>query len=96
MDGVLTLLSGRAGVAALTLVGMGLCTLGVGKVATAGNWLSAPGVLGSLLGVLALVIAGAALTGNSLPLISSERAALMAIAGIIVLKFGIAAVFRLV
>lgn len=95
MEGLMTLLSGRTGVIVVTLVGMAMCTPGIGKVASSGNWLSVSGILGSVLGVLALVIAGAAMTGNSLPMISNERAAMVAIAVIIVAKLGVAAIFRL-
>ena len=32
----------RLALIAITLVGMGFCTLGIGKVAAANQWLSAP------------------------------------------------------
>ncbi len=95
MEGIMGLVSDRATVIGLGVVGMAICTTGIGKVATSGNWLSVPGILGSLLGVIALAILGAAIFGKELPGIPGDRAALILLATIVVVKVGIGAVFKL-
>ena len=95
MDGIMGLISDRAAVIALGLVGMAMCSAGVGKVASSGNWLSLQGVLGSALGVIALAILGAAIVGKELPGIPGDRAALIVLGTIVVMKVGIASVFKL-
>ena len=79
----------------VTLVGMARCTQGVGKVATSGQWLSLAGIAGTLLGIVILGIVGIRLVGRPLPLIETNRAALIAVAALAVVKVAIAAVVRL-
>ena len=95
MDGIMGLISDRAAVIGVGIVGMAICTAGVGKVATSGNWLSVPGILGAALGIAGLAILGAALVGRELPGIPGDRAALVVLGAIIVVKIGVAAVFKL-
>ena len=95
MDGIMGLMSDRTAVIALGVVGIAACTPGIGKVAASGNWLSLPGILGSALGIVALAILGAALVGRELPGIPGDRAALIVLGAIIVVKVGVAAVFKL-
>ena len=95
MDGLIGVLSDRTAVIGLGVIGMALCTAGIGKVASSGNWLSAPGILGTALGLVALAILGAAIVGKDLPGIPGDRAALIVLGSIIVVKVGVAAVFKL-
>jgi hypothetical protein len=74
-----------------TVVGMGICTAGIGPVAKANAWLSFNGIAGTLLGIAALLVVGSALIGRPLPLIADERAALIALGAIVVVKIGVAA-----
>lgn len=62
----------------VTLIGMAICSTGIGQVAARSAWLHPLSILGYLLGVLILGIVGAALGGLKLPWIGSSRAALFA------------------
>lgn len=95
MDGLIGLIGDRTATIVLGVAGMAFCTVGIGKVATSGNWLSAPGILGGLLGVMALAILAAAIVGKELPGIPGDRAALIVLGTIIAMKVGVAAVFKL-
>ena len=79
----------------VTLVGMAMCTQGVGKVATSGQWLSVQGIAGSLLGIVILGIVGMRLVGRPLPMIDTDRAALIAVVALAAAKVVIAAVVPL-
>ncbi|HEX2922952.1 MAG TPA: hypothetical protein VHS28_02860 [Chloroflexota bacterium] len=96
MDGITGLLTDRAAIIGLGIIGMVICSAaGVGKVASSGNWLSVPGILGTTLGVIALAILGAAAFGKEIPGIPGDRAALIILGTIMVIKVGVAAVFKL-
>jgi hypothetical protein len=95
MDGIMGLISDRAAVIGLGIAGMAICSVGIGKVASSGNWLSMPGILGTALGVIGLAILGATILGRELPGIPGDRAALVLLGAIIVVKIGVAAVFKL-
>lgn len=84
---------GRLALIGAVVVGMAMCTNGVGKVAASGQWLSLPGVAGSLLGLMALVIVGARLMGKELPPVSSNGDAIKSVVAIALAKFAIALVF---
>ncbi len=94
MEGITGLMSARAATIGLGLIGMAICSSGVRRVAVSGDWLSLPGVLGILLGVVALAIIGAAIMGRELPGIPGDGAALIILATVIVMKIGIAAVVK--
>lgn len=86
----------RASLVALLGIGMTMCTLGgVGQIGTNGRWDSPLAIIGSLLGVIILVIVIAALTGWNLPFISSTILAVKAVGFLITLKLilGIASFF---
>jgi hypothetical protein len=95
MDGIIGLINDRVAVIGLGIIGMAICTAGIGKVASSGNWMSLPGILGTVLGIIALAILGAAVLGKELPGIPGNTAALIILGTIIVMKVGVAAVFRL-
>lgn len=92
----LPLISGpRAALIAVLIIGMAACTGGIGQVAASGRWLSAPAILGYLLGLAILVVTVAALAGWRLPFIQSETQALAIVAALMAVKFliGIPAYF---
>ncbi|HEX9016819.1 MAG TPA: hypothetical protein VF960_12580 [Chloroflexota bacterium] len=88
------LFNDKVAVIALGVIGFALCAPMARKVALSGNWLGAPGIFGSLLGVLALVLVASVALGRELPGIPGDRAALVILGAIVVVKFGIAAVFK--
>ena len=84
----LPLISGpRAAVIAVLLVGIAMCLPGIGRVAASGRWLSPMGILGSLLGIVILVLVASVFTGWKLPLIAGETQVLTAMAVLIGVKF---------
>ena len=95
MEDLMGLLNDRTATVALGVIGMAICSAGVGKVAESGNWVSVPGVLGSMIGVVALAILGAAIAGKELPGLPGDRAALVVLGTILIMKIGIASVFKL-
>ncbi len=82
----------RVGLVGVTLVGMALCLPGIGKVAASGQWLSFPGIAGSLLGIVILGIVGARLLDRPLPFVHTDRAAIAAVVAFGLVKAAIAAV----
>ncbi|MCC6169193.1 MAG: hypothetical protein IT329_18370 [Caldilineaceae bacterium] len=74
---------------AVTLIGIAMCSVGIGQVAARGAWLHPLSLLGYLLGTLILVIVGAALLGVKLPLIDSARAATYAVIALAILKIAL-------
>lgn len=81
---------GKAAVVVVVLVGMALCSSGIGKVAAAGAWLDPRAITAYVLGVAALIVAVGALIGAPLPLLGSPWAAAMAVAAVILVKAAIA------
>ena len=69
----------RAALIVLVVLGMTMCTRGIGRVAAQGAWTHPLSILGYVLGALMLVIAGALLIGKPLPLITTTRHAILAI-----------------
>lgn len=80
----------RMALIGVTLAGMAICAPGIARVAAAGSWLTFQGIAGSLLGMVVLVIAGARLLGKEMPGIASDRAALLVVVAIAVVKMAIA------
>jgi hypothetical protein len=76
------LASDRAVLVALIVVGMGLCTYGIGRSQTLFGWANPITILGVILGVVILAIFVSRLAGWSLPLITSDRAAILTIGAI--------------
>ncbi len=79
------LLSGyRSAIIVLLIVGMTMCALGgIGRVAAVNAWAHPVSILGYIVGVLILVIAGAALLSKPLPFIANERIAFITMAALI-------------
>lgn len=78
----------------LTIVGMALCTGGIGQVAARGDWAHPLSIVGYVVGALILVIVGAALFGINLPLIDSTRAAMIAVIVLMIAKFALTQLHR--
>jgi hypothetical protein len=71
----------------LLVAGLVVCSIGgLGRVSAANAWFHPISILGYLVGVLILIIAGASLIGKQLPMINGERASFMAFTGLIILK----------
>lgn len=90
------LISGeRAGLIVLVVIGMAMCTNGIGRVAAAGAWTHPLSILGYLLGALILVVAGAAILGRPLPLVPGVHQAIIAVSVLEVLKLVFSIVHRM-
>ena len=77
----------RAALIALLVVGIAMCAVGgIGKAIDAYGWSNPVTIIGSVIGVLTLVVVGAVLFGVRLPIITDERAAFVFVAGVIVAK----------
>ena len=89
------LLDSRLTLLVVGLVGMAMCSAGIGRVAATGHWLDPLSIVGYVLGVAALgaIVVGA--FGWHAPLIDSSRQALYAVLAIIVLKIALTAVHHL-
>jgi hypothetical protein len=86
----------RAALYALAALGFAMCASGpLGNIAARVRWLSWAGILGVLLGVVALGIVGAVVAGFDLPLLAGDRAAFMALAGVIAAKLGVGLLYRM-
>ncbi len=81
----------RLAMIGVTVVGMAICAPGIGRVATAGQWLSFPGIAGTLLGVVILGVVAARLLGKGVGPISTDRQATALVLAVAVLKVAIAA-----
>jgi hypothetical protein len=74
--------SDRAAFLALTALGFGMCTLGMGSITTQLGWTHPINIIGSVLGVLIILLVIGVLSGWNLPLITDDRAAFIAVAAI--------------
>jgi len=79
--------SPKASLIALLVVGMAMCTGGIGQVGASGKWTSPLAIIGILLGILILVIIIAGLAGWKLPLITGQIQAVVAVGLLIAVKF---------
>jgi hypothetical protein len=77
------------------IVGMAMCTAGIGRVATAGRWADRWSIVAYVLGVAAIGIVVAGVAGWKLPLVRTEWQALVAVVLIIAVKIGITAIHAL-
>jgi hypothetical protein len=89
------ILDSRITLALVGLVGMAMCSAGIGRVAAAGRWTDPLSIVGYVLGVAALVVIAAGLLGRSLPAITTSRQALFVVLGIIVVKVALTALHSL-
>jgi hypothetical protein len=76
----------RAALIALLIIGMAMCTGGIGQVSASGRWTSPLAILGYLLGAAILLVILSAFTGWKLPLINTETQAVAAVAALIATK----------
>jgi hypothetical protein len=77
----------RAGMIALFIVGLAMCSGGIGQVGMSGRWTSPLAILGYLLGALILVIFLSVFTGWKLPWIEGGSQAVVAVAVLMAVKF---------
>ncbi|MCZ7571679.1 MAG: hypothetical protein M5U01_24275 [Ardenticatenaceae bacterium] len=83
------LTGGRIALLIAGLVGMAMCSNGIGRVAAANRWLDPLSIVGYAPGIVALVVIGAGVSGRALPLVANERQALLALLVIIAVKVGL-------
>jgi hypothetical protein len=82
---------------ALGLIGIAMCTLsGIGPTQSALGWTHPVTIIGSILGVLALLMVVLPLLGVQLPLIADTRSAVLALAVIMLVKVGLMGVERFI
>ncbi len=79
--------SPKASLIALLVVGMAMCTGGIGQVGASGKWTSPLAIIGILLGILILVIIISGLTGLKLPLIAGQIQSVVVVGLLIAVKF---------
>ena len=75
---------------AFVLIGFAMCSMGMDI--TQYGWTNPFNILGIVIGIVALVIAVASIFGAQLPLIADERAAILAIAVLMMIKIVVAGV----
>jgi hypothetical protein len=84
--------SSRTAFYGLAAIGFLMCSVGMGKVATGLGWSHPISIVGIVLGVAALALVAAVAFGIRLPWITSDRAALIVLAGLIAVKWTLALV----
>jgi hypothetical protein len=89
------ILSEKVVLVVVTLLGMALCSAGIGQVAARGEWLHPMSIVASVMGVLVLGIVGAGLFDFKLPLVDSTRAAIIAVVVIMIAKVALTQLHRL-
>ena len=72
---------------AVFIIGMALCSRGIGLIAKNNDWMSIYAIAGYALGILALVLFLSVMFRNRFLFISGDREALVFLLGIIVVKF---------
>ncbi len=89
--------NGAGALLALGVIGMAMCTLsGIGSVQSTLGWTHPLTIIGSILGVLALLVVALPLLGVQLPLIADTRSAVLALAVIMLVKVGLMGVERFI
>jgi hypothetical protein len=78
----------------VTVIGMAMCTMGIGQVAARGEWAHPLAIVAYVIGLLILIIAVAVVFNIPLPLIDSARAALIAIVVLAIAKIVLTQVHR--
>ncbi len=77
----------RAAFIALSILGMAMCSAGgIGTAIARRGWKDGVTILGSVIGVLTLALIALVLLGVPLPLITTDRDAILTLAGIGVVK----------
>lgn len=89
--------NGAGALLALGIIGLAMCTLGgIGTVQGTLGWTHPLTIIGSILGVLALLVVALPLFGVQLPLIADTRSAVLALAVIMLVKVALSGVGRLI
>jgi hypothetical protein len=89
--------NGAGALLALGLIGIALCSLGgIGTVQGTLGWTHPLTILGSILGVAALLVVVLPLLGVHLPMMPDTRSAVLALAVIMLIKVGLMGVARFV
>ncbi len=85
----------RAALYTLAVLGFAMCTISMGRTATALGWTHPITIAGIVLGVLILGLVIATAAGWRLPLIGTDRAALIALAVMGLAKWGLGIISRM-
>ena len=89
--------NGAGALLALGVIGLAMCTLsGIGPTQSALGWTHPLTIIGSILGVAALLVVVLPLLGIHLPLIADTRSAVLALAVIMLVKVGLMGVERFI
>jgi hypothetical protein len=89
--------NGAGALLALGIIGIMMCSLGgIGPTQSALGWAHPLTIVGSILGVLALLVVALPLLGVQLPLIADTRSAVLALAVIMLVKVGLMGVERFI
>jgi hypothetical protein len=89
--------NGAGALVALGIIGIAMCTLGgIGTAQSTLGWTHPLTIIGSILGVAALLVIVLPLLGVQLPLIADTRSAVLALAIIMLVKVGLMGVARFI
>ena len=89
--------NGAGALLALGLIGLAMCTLGgIGTVQGSLGWTHPLTIIGSILGVAALLVVALPLLGVHLPMMPDTRSAVLALAVIMLVKIGLMGVARFI
>jgi hypothetical protein len=89
--------NGAGALLALGVIGIVMCTLsGIGTAQSTLGWTHPLTIIGSILGIAALLVVTLPLFGVQLPLIADTRSAVLALAVIMLIKVGLMGVQRLI
>ena len=89
--------SGAGALLTLGLIGIVMCTLGgIGTIQGSLGWTHPLTIIGSILGVAAVLVVALPLPGVQLPLVANTRSAVLALAVIMVIKVGLMGLARII
>ncbi len=89
--------NGAGALVALGIIGIAMCSLGgIGPTQSALGWTHPLTIVGSILGVLALLVVALPLLGVRLPMLPDTRSAVLALAVIMLVKVGLMGVERFI
>jgi len=88
--------SDRAVLLALLVIGMAMCSRGIGRALASFGWVHPITLTGVVLGTCILAIAGSALVNVRLPLLPTDRETIVAIATVGALKVLVMGIARLI
>jgi len=89
--------SGAGALLTLGLIGIVMCTLsGIGTIQGSLGWTHPLTIIGSILGLAAVLVVALPLLGVQLPLVANTRSAVLALAVIMVIKVGLMGLARII